>query len=171
MATVNWNQYIKAAEEAGESMDEFTPLPAGTYEVKVLEAKAVKTKNGSKDMFKVTFVVDGGPNAGRRLWANLVISPESPKAMAIVMRQLGALGARPLMEAGASNEQIAAGLKDALATIKVSVGEYQNKPKNEVDSIAGRQGGFNGPSSAAVGPVPSAATRSSLPSAPAGLPI
>lgn len=144
MASINWNQYLAAAEAAGESADEFTPLPAGSYEVKVLEAAATKTKNG-KDMFKVTFVVEGGPHAGRRLWSNLVISPESPKAMAIVMRQLTALGARTLMESGGSNEQIAAGLKDQLATVKVSVGEYQGKPKNEVDGIAGRQGLSAGP--------------------------
>ena len=144
MASINWSQYIAAAEAAGESADEFTPLPAGSYEVKVLESSATKTKNG-KDMFKVTFVVEGGPHAGRRLWSNLVISPESPKAMAIVMRQLSSLGVRPLMEANASNEQIAAGMKDALATVKVSVGEYQGKPKNEVDGIAGRQGGTAGP--------------------------
>ena len=145
MASINWNQYIAAADAAGEGVDEFTPLPAGSYEVKVLEASAVKTKASNKDMFKVTFVVEGGPHAGRRLWSNLVISPESPKAMAIVMRQLSSLGVRPLMEASASNEQIAAGMKDALATVKVSVGEYQGKPKNEVDGIAGRQGGTAGP--------------------------
>lgn len=149
MASINWNQFLAAADAAGEGVDEFTPLPAGSYEVKVLDASATKTKNG-KDMFKVTFVVEGGPHAGRRLWSNLVISPESPKAMAIVMRQLTALGARTLMEAGASNEQIAGGLKDALATVKVSVGEYQGKPKNEVDGIAGRQGGTAGPALGAV---------------------
>lgn len=144
MASINWNAYIKAAEDAGESIDDFTPVPAGSYETKVLEASATKTKNG-KDMIKVSWVIEGGPHAGRRLWSNLVVSPESPKAMAILIRQLTTLGVKPLMEAGASFEQIAAGLKDTLATLKVSVGEYQNKPKNEVDSIAGRQGGTAGP--------------------------
>lgn len=155
MATVNWAQYIKAAEDAGESLDEFTPLPAGSYEVSILEAKAVKTKKGDKDMFKVTFVVEGGPHAGRRLWSNLVISPESPKAMAILIRQLTALNVRHLMDAGASLEQVAAGLKGQLATVKVTVGEWNGKPKNEVESIAGRQGGLNGPlPKATAGPGP-----------------
>lgn len=160
MASINWNAYIKAAEDAGESIDDFTPIPAGSYETKVLEASATKTKNG-KDMIKVSWVVEGGPHAGRRLWSNLVVSPESPKAMAILIRQLTTLGVKPLMEAGASFEQIAAGLKDTLATLKVSVGEYQGKPKNEVESIAGRQGGTAGPNLDAPAGV----------SAPAGLPI
>ncbi len=159
MASINWNQYIKAAEEAGESLDDFTPLPDGSYEAKCLEAKAVKTNDGKKDMIKVTWVVEGGPHAGRRLWSNMVVSPESPKAMAILIRQLSALGMRPLLDQGASFEQIAAGLKGALSTLKVSVGEWKGKPKNDVDAIAGRQGGFSGPSGVAV------------PAAPSGLPV
>lgn len=140
MGTINWNQYIEAAEAAGEGIGDFQPIPAGSYDVSVLEAAAVKTKSSGKDMIKVTFVVEGGPNGGRRLWSNLVVSPESPKAMAILIRQLTSLGVRPLLEANASFEQIAAGMKGALATVKVSVGEYQGKPKNEVDSISARQG-------------------------------
>ncbi len=160
MASINWNAFIKAAEDAGESIDDFTPIPAGTYETKALDATATKTKNG-KDMIKVSWVVEGGPHAGRRLWSNLVVSPESPKAMAILIRQLTSLGMKTLMESGASFEQIAAALKGTLATLKVSVGEYQGKPKNEVDSIAGRTGGTAGPNLSAASGV----------SAPAGLPI
>lgn len=157
MAGINWNTFIEQAEAAGESLGEYTPIPAGSYDVSILEAAAVKTKKTPpKDMIKVTFVVEGGPHAGRRLWSNMVVSPESPKAMAILIRQLTSLGVRPLLENNASFEQIAAALKGNLATVKVSVGEYQGKPKNEVDSIAGRQGGFNGPN---------------IPEAPKGLPI
>lgn len=162
MASINWNAYIEAAEAAGEAISDFTPLPAGSYEVKALDATAGKTKAGTKDMIKVTWVVEGGPHAGRRLWSNLVVSPESPKAMAILIRQLTSLGVKPLLEAGASFEQIAGALKDTLATVKVSVGEWNGKPKNDVDSIAGRQGGFAGPSDDAA-PVRA--------QAPAGLPI
>lgn len=144
MASINWNQYIAAAEAAGESLEDFTPIPAGTYEVNVLEAAAVKTKgqNGKavKDMLKLTLVVEGGPHAGRRLWSNQVFSPESPKAVAIFIRTLKSLGVGQLMDAGASFEQIAAGLKGAAATVKVSVGEWGGKPKNDVDSLAGRSG-------------------------------
>ena len=37
MATVNWGQYIAQAEAAGESLEEFTPIPADSYEVSILE--------------------------------------------------------------------------------------------------------------------------------------
>ena len=143
MSSINWTQFIAEAEAAGESISDFTPIPADTYEAKILEASATKTKGGNgkaiKDMIKATFVIEGGPHAGRRVWSNMVVSPESPKAMAILIRQLSELGVRPLLDQNASFEQLAAGLKDALATIKVSVGEWNGKPKNDVTSISGRK--------------------------------
>lgn len=149
MGAINWNQFIQQAEAAGESLGDFTPVPAGSYDVKVFKAEAKKTKNG-KDMVVVTYVIEGGPHAGRRIWHNLVVSPESPKAMAILIRQLTALGVRPILEADGSFEQIAGGMVDHLATIKVAVGEYQSKPKNEVESVSARQGGFAGPAETAT---------------------
>ncbi len=159
MGAINWNQFIKAAEEAGESLSEFTPVPADNYEVKVLEAKATKTKAASKDMIVVTFVIEGGAHAGRRLWANLVVSPESEQSMGILVRQLTTLGARPLLESGASFEQIAAGLKGGKANVKVIVGEYLGKPKNEIKGIYASKGS------------PDPATQAASFSGPAGLPI
>lgn len=162
MGSINWSQYINEAEAAGEGVQEYTPLPADSYEVKVLEAKPRKFKNNTKDGWNVAFVVEGGPHAGRRVWTNLVVSPESPKAMGMLIRQLSALGVRPLLDSGASVEQIAAGLTGALATIKVSVGEWNGKPKNEVDAISARVDGTAGPS------LPNA---SAAPKGPEGLPI
>lgn len=162
MGAIDWNSYIKAAADAGESLDEFTPLPEGEYDVKALETKATKTSSTNKDMIVITWVVEGGPYAGRRLWSNLVVSPESAQSMGILIRQLTALGVRPLLEAGASFEQIAAGLKNALATVTVKVGEYKGKPKNDVKGIKGRSGGGSAPSGPGATPTFSG---------PQGLPI
>lgn len=159
MGSINWKSYIKAAEEAGESLAEFTPVPADKYEVKVLEAKATKTKSTGKDMIVVTFVIEGGAHAGRRLWSNLVVSPESEQSMGILVRQLSTLGALPLLESGASFEQIAAGLKGGRANVNVIVGEYQGKPKNEIKGIYASKG------------APDPATQAATFSGPAGLPI
>jgi uncharacterized protein DUF669 len=148
MATVNWVQFIKAAEEAGEELGEFTPIPAASYEAKVITSKVASFKDGKKEGWNVGFVIEGGPHAGRRVWTNLVISPESSKAMGMLLRQLQSLGVRPLLDAGASNEQIAGAMIDAPVTIKVTVGEYQGKPKNDVAGIASRQAG--GPGDGAV---------------------
>lgn len=137
MGAINWNQYIKAAEDAGESLGEFTPLPEDNYDAKVLEAKATTSKSSGSDMIAVTWVVEGGPHAGRRLWSYLSLSE---KAVNITIKNLTTLGARTLMESGATLEQVAAGIVGAPVTLKVVVGEYNNKPKNEVKSIFARKG-------------------------------
>jgi len=155
MGAINWNTFIEQAEAAVESLGEFTPVPAGTYDAKVFKGEAKKTKNG-KDMIVLTYVIEGGPHAGRRIWHNLVVSPESPKAMAILIRQLTSLGARPVLEANGSFEQIAGACQDALVTINVEVGEYQGKPKNEVKGVSARKGGdiVGGPNFAGVQGLP-----------------
>lgn len=141
MGSINWSEYIKQAEEAGESVKEYTPLPADSYDAKVLEAEAVKTKKEPvRDMIKITWVIDGGPHSGRRVWSNLVIDPANLKGFAITVRQLQTLGAGALLDSNASVEQVAASLKDSLATIKVTEGEWNGKPKNDVKNIAARQG-------------------------------
>lgn len=137
MGAINWNQYIKQAEEAGESLGEFTPIPEDNYDVKVLEAKATTSKSSGSEMIAVTWVIEGGPHAGRRLWSYLSLSE---KAINITIKNLTTLGARTLMESGASLEQVAASLVGTKATLKVIVGEYQGKPKNEVKNISSYKG-------------------------------
>lgn len=137
MGAINWNQYIKQAEEAGETLGEFTPLPEGNYDAKVLEAKAQPSKSSGAEMIAVTWVVEGGPHAGRRLWSYLSLSE---KAVNITIKNLTTLGARTLMESGASLEQVAASLVNVKATLKVTVGEYNGKPKNDVKGISSYKG-------------------------------
>ena len=156
MGSINWNAYIKAAEDAGESMDEFTPIPADKYNAKVLEAKATQSKSSGADMIAVTWVIDGGAHSGRRLWSYLSLSE---KAVPITIKNLTTLGARTLMESGASLEQVAAAIIGAPALLTVKVGEYNGKPKNEVGSIAARKD------------VDIASAAPSFGATPAGLPI
>lgn len=137
MGAINWNTYLKQAEEAGESLSEFTPIPADNYDAKVLEAKATTSKSSGSEMIAVTWVIDGGAHSGRRLWSYLSLSE---KAVNITIKNLTTLGARALMESGATLEQVAAGIIGAPANLTVKVGEYNGKPKNEVSGIKARKG-------------------------------
>lgn len=140
MATYNWNQLRKQAEEAGESTEGFTPLPVGTYEVKVTKADVKSFKGGEKEGWNLTFVVENGPEAGRRCFTNLVISPESAKAIAILLRQLEALGVKAVLDAGGTLQQVAAAMLNQTATIDVDVRTYNEKLVNDVKSIKARVG-------------------------------
>jgi hypothetical protein len=87
MSSLNWSDLIK---DAGEPTS-YEPLPDGDYELKVIESKAKNTQSG-KTMFSITTEVQGGPHAKRRVWDNLTVSPENPKALAIFFSKMESLG-------------------------------------------------------------------------------
>jgi hypothetical protein len=64
----------------------------GEFPVVIVEATATKTNDQSKDMIKWKAKVESGPYAGRPLWGNFTISPESPGAMRILFSHLAVLG-------------------------------------------------------------------------------
>lgn len=134
MGSVNWNELREQAEKETGSSGNFPVLPEGEYAAEVVAASTARTST-NKDMIKVQFKVVGGPYDNRRVFTNLTISPESPQAMAILFRHLDVLGARTLLDSGATVDQVAGSLAGATATVKLSVGEYKGEPKNEVKDI------------------------------------
>lgn len=162
MATFNWSDLRKQAEAAGESTEGFTPLDPGVYDVVVSKVTVKEFKNKTKEGWNLQFSVDGGPESGRRVFTNLVISPESPKAIAIMLRQLEALGVRAVLDAGGTLQQVAAALLNQKATIEVSQRVYNNNLTNDVDKITARAGGD---------PVLGGTVTATASVTPAGLPI
>lgn len=73
MSLFNFKEIEK---EAGTGYD---PIPEDRYTLKVEEAKQVKTKDGTKDMLKVTFVVDDAKSKfkNRKLWHQITMTPKS----------------------------------------------------------------------------------------------
>jgi hypothetical protein len=90
MSTLNWGDLVKDAGETA-SGGNYEPLPDGDYDLKVIEASATTSQSG-KTMFKITTEVQVGPHAKRRVWDNLVISPESSNALGIFFSKMAALG-------------------------------------------------------------------------------
>lgn len=89
MSTLNWGDLVKdAGETAGGN---YEPLPDGDYDLKVIEATATTSQSG-KTMFKITTEVQTGAHAKRRVWDNLVISPENSNALGIFFSKMAALG-------------------------------------------------------------------------------
>ena len=80
----------KAAEEAGPSGD-FSPIPKGTYRVKVVSAETNETKAGNGLMLKVRLDVAGPTNAGRVVFDDILIKHPSEKAQQIGQERLATL--------------------------------------------------------------------------------
>jgi hypothetical protein len=80
-STYNWS----------EMEQEATIVLEGDFPVTVVKTEATKSANG-KDMIKTQFKIDSGTYAGRKLFTNFVISPESPGAMRMFFTQLAVFG-------------------------------------------------------------------------------
>lgn len=90
MTTVNFADLVKQAGTAATS-NNYAPLPDGDYDLKVIEAQATTTSTG-KLMFKVTNEVQGGAHDKRRVWDQLVVTQDNPKAMNMFFMKAGAMG-------------------------------------------------------------------------------
>lgn len=160
MATVPWKTLRENAEIPNND-----PVPAGTYEAREDGTTFRPTATG-KNMFMTTFVITAGPLAGRKVWNNFVVSPESPKAMGFFFKDMAALGADDaFFETEPTNEAICARIAGANVTITVRL-QKDDPSRNEVARIAPAGG-----AAAASGGVP-AASAPSVPaaSAPGGAP-
>lgn len=88
-------------DPAGVPEDErsFEPMPAGDYNVQIVESEVAQTKNGG-DMLKLTLEVIDGPFANRKVWDNLNIRNANPQAQTIAHRALAdicaAVGVGPI---------------------------------------------------------------------------
>jgi pyruvate/2-oxoglutarate dehydrogenase complex dihydrolipoamide acyltransferase (E2) component len=128
MSSLNWSDLIK---DAGETTS-YEPLPDGDYELKVIESKAKSTQSG-KTMFSITTEVQGGPHAKRRVWDNLTVSPENPKALAIFFSKMSALGLnRDYFDTNPSNAQIEQALVGRGFRGTIGKRTYNGNVSNEV---------------------------------------
>lgn len=162
MTEVNFSALMAEAEKSG-----FTTVPTGTYNAVVTKCEAVPTKTG-KPMLKTQFKIFGGPQDGRLVFTQFVLSADNPNALGFFFRHMAALGLPS--EYFAQNppmDQVAAALVSRQATIDVVIKPYQGVDKNEISAIKPLQGA---PAAAAPvqGAVPVApATPSAAPPVPA----
>jgi hypothetical protein len=149
MSTINWADLVKQAGDAGGSTN-YEPLPDGDYELKVIQAEATMTKTG-KVMFKVTNEVQGGPYAKRRVWDQLVVTDDNPKAMNMFFMKASAMGlGRTFWDANPSNAQVEQALNGR--TFRATLGKrtYNGTESNEIKRYFATQ--------AAAGTTPAATT-------------
>jgi hypothetical protein len=100
MPTTNWDALF---EDAGNVDD--TPPPPGTYLCEIETGEWATTAAG-KDMFKYRARIVGGPQKNKALFGNIVISPENPRAVAIGLRHLAAIGlTKELLKSLTAEEQ------------------------------------------------------------------
>lgn len=160
MSGVNWADLKKTADDATK------PLPKDWYEV-VVDSADQKTASTGSEMIAVKFKVDSGPHAGRVLFTNLVLSPDSGFALSLFFRNLGALGiddgffnqlSASGMDVRASLTSIAQTIVGRRARVEVGIRQWQGQDRNEVTNMqaatTGAGGVPGGPGPIGAPPVP-----------------
>ena len=176
MSSINWADLVKdAGDVAGGN---YEPLPDGDYDLKVIEVKSTVTASG-KTMFKLTTEVQGGAYNKRRVWDNLVISPENKNALAIFFSKMAALGLpREFFNNNPSNAQIEASLDGKVFRAKVGSRTWNGDKRNELTKYYVQGNQVAAPVASTAGaavppppPAPAPAPASAPLSAPADAPF
>jgi hypothetical protein len=169
MSTINWGDLVK---EAGEtSVGNYEPLPDGDYDLKVIDASATTSASG-KAMFKITAEVQNGAYAKRRLWDNLVVSPENPSALGIFFTKMAALGVPRefFVNNNPSNAQIEQSIFGKSFRANVGSRIYQGDKKNEIKKYYVGQSAVPASSGATPAPVAAAPAPAPAPASPVAAP-
>ena len=168
MSTINWADLVQQAGDSASSTN-YEPLPDGDYELKVVQAQATTTSTG-KVMFKVTNEVQGGPYAKRRVWDQLVVTTDNPKAMNMFFMKASAMGlGRTFWDANPSNAQVEQALNGRSFRATLGKRTYNGTESNEIKRYFASQVAPEA-SGAAATPFASAAAVPPPPPAPAPAP-
>lgn len=157
MSTTNWAELIKKSGDLSSNTN-YEPLPDGDYELKIVKVEAVVTSTG-KPMFKVTNEVQGGPYANRKVWDNLVVTHDNPKAMDMFFMKVIAMGlTKPFFESNPTDAQIEQALTGRTFRANIGLRTYEGKDSNEIKKYFPGQAAAVAPSTAgaAVPPPPPA---------------
>lgn len=65
-----------------ERVDDFAPIPAGTYSVIILKAEERPVKNDKGSMLNLTYQIKSHEQEGRMVWDNLLLNYNDPSDLA-----------------------------------------------------------------------------------------
>jgi hypothetical protein len=106
----------------------------------VKKAKGGKTSNG-KMRVEATFAIVGGPQDGKTVWNQFVVSPENGQALGFFFRHMAVLGLAPSWFAGRQLDDstmaaISEAITGARARIKVTIGKVNGADRNNIDGLS-----------------------------------
>lgn len=162
MPTVDYDQMFKDADRSGPG----GLIEPGDYPAVPVTATGDKPTQTGKPMIKVKYKVDAGPAAGTTLYNQYVISPESPVALGIFLRDMSAHGiTEDYLRTNPSTEDVAERIMSIGARVMLTVDHstYRQKLQNNVQYVnpaAGGQGASFAP------PPPVASVPAPVPSGP-----
>lgn len=155
MSTTNWLDLLSEAKTNGGPQD-FGPIPAGEYKLKVLSAET-RTTQTQKTKYTIKAQVIEGAHATRLIWDDLIVSPESAGAMGFFFRKMKALGLdQTFFSTQPTDDQITGALEGREFLGKVIIDSFGGKERNKIDGykpLAQASAGFIPPAPQAAAPI------------------
>ena len=118
---------------------EFTPIPEGSYDAVLKKAEILIGKTSGQPYVKCEYAVKNEEYAGRKLWLNRSLQPQSLWAIKKDLITMG-IDTDRLEDEDADIEEILSDAIGAQVTLKVRVKEYQGKFSNEILAVDDPQG-------------------------------
>lgn len=130
--------------------DPITPIPAGTYQMKIVESDVKRAKSGKGDVLFLTCEILEGPHTGRKLWPKLSIAHENAQTEQIAQRLLSAIchavGQLKLQDTQQLHH------RPFMGRVKIRKGEGQYGDSNDLGGAEALQGGSPAPGGSAPAP-------------------
>lgn len=130
MTVINFQSALQQAQTVS-----FQPLPDGTYDLVVIEAKPTESST-QKPMIRVKYRVETGPSAGKTVFNQYTFTSDNPTALAIFFRHMSfhGLDADFFMQ-NPPWEQVAATLMGRRVRVELGTRMWQGEPRNEVNRV------------------------------------
>lgn len=138
-----------------DSGGDYSPLPAGDYQVRIVETSINTTKSGTGQYIKLRLDVTGPSHEGRVLFTNLNIKNDNQKAEEIGRQQLGAVMRAIGLDSIQDTDQLVGGAMTVKVAIRKSE-EYGDQ--NDVKAFKAISGS-KPPAPAASGQTEAAASK------------
>jgi len=132
-----------------DDVQDFAPLPAGTYLCRLVDVEKTTTRQGS-EMWRLRWAVQEGPQRGRYLFDNMVFSAAAMKRVKHICAQLK-------LDVSGTLELTPAMIKGRTCRVTVETEEYEDHEgmtkRRNVVPFAGYEsaGGAAGPNDGAAG--------------------
>lgn len=151
--------YIGFNAQGVDTRDEFSPLPAGSYNVIITDTEVRQTKNGSGTYLSLKMEIQSGEFHGRKLFHNITLSNQNLTAVSIGQKHLAQIcHAIGIMQVNDSSELH---YKPLIAVVRIRKGDGQYGDSNEVqryEAVQAPAAGFQPPAQAKPAqPAPAAA--------------
>lgn len=182
MPLMNWDNLLK---EAGEQGKAFEPLPNGDYDFIITESEHKISQAGNLT-FKFTAEIERGDFAKRKVWPNITLTQDNPKAIPWFFKKMTALGLdENFFRTNPSEDQIASALIGKRffgkteqrpygeGKISIDIKEYKPARGAGAPPVGGAPGGVPpvAPPPAAAAPAPAPAPVPVAAPAPAPAPV